>query len=57
MSKQINIRVSDKQYEALTEKADIVGMPLTEYVRYIISMDLIDFMQSKHRAEMNEEVF
>lgn len=57
MSKQINIRISDKQYEALAEKADIVGMSLTEYVRYIVSMDLIDFMQSKHRAEMNENMF
>lgn len=56
MSKQINIRISDKQYEALAEKADIVGMSLTEYVRYIVSMDLIDFMQSKHRAEMNENM-
>lgn len=54
MSKQVNIRISDKQYDALNEKADIFGMSLTEYVRYIISMDLMDFMQSKYRAEKEE---
>lgn len=47
MSKQINIRISDKQADALAKKAEIFGMSVTEYVRFIIAQDLLYFMQER----------
>lgn len=54
MSKQINIRVSDKQYDALTERAEIYGMSIVEYIRFIISIDLKDYFDFKGRGVENE---
>lgn len=47
MSKQINIRVSDKQYDALVEKSEIYGMSITEYIKFVVSMDLKHFMEGR----------
>lgn len=55
MSKQVNIRLSDKMYGALESKADIYGMNVAEYVRSIIVDDLKTYMEKQHeRSEEHE---
>jgi len=34
------LRLSDKQKEELQKKADEVGLPLTQYIMYLITSDL-----------------
>jgi len=34
------LRLSDKQREELKRKADEVGLPLTQYISYLITKDL-----------------
>ena len=36
----VQIRLSDKQKEELQKRADSVGLPLTQYIIYLITKDL-----------------
>ncbi len=36
----VQIRMSDKQKEELQKKADDVGLPLTQYIIFLITKDL-----------------